>query len=40
MRYGDFLSLVAVYQIKNEGAEPLEVDTRTTAQKLDALASL
>lgn len=40
MALGEFLNLIAVYQVKNEGAEIQEKDTRTRSQKLDALAGM
>lgn len=40
MILADLLDLVAVYQIKNEGAEMLDSDTRSRSEKLDALAMM
>ena len=40
MILADLLDLVAVYQIKNEGAEMSESDTRSRSEKLDALAMM
>jgi len=40
MILADLLDLVAIYQIKSEGAELLEVDTRSRSEKLTALAAM